>query len=898
MTKQLSGSETYLYSYNEATTGLTAKTYFGSPGRVDSQAVMRMQYRTTNQPNPYGTDTAPVTKGIDTVAFNARIVMDPSEAYSYPTRENQRGRGDPNSWYSNYLNLYIVKASVFGSVLPTPEMIRTASGTTAYRSYLPYEEGNWDRGADTYTQYGSVPMTIKGPRSEALEPNTKYWAMLLPVVILPAERAQNPINDRPWGGVYNTDNVGRAISFWSNRSPKQPKITSPVSGSLVPPNSVFDLTFTPDDPDKFVGSGALFSKFDVAGVHVQYAARPTVDNPSPQWSDLQFGNAQNTGLTPGWAFHYSPVTPIGIGGSKLLLDNFTAKVRAGAVATTANQGYLPAGDWQIRLRTFDWGHPEAATLSPLGVTRDPASITPDTYPAVNTSPWSESVAVTISAQVPPPIPVSPVSSVAIASDIQVVLTWKYRNTALPPFPQTQRTIRIRKVGATDWDTLVSGNGSDAFYAVPASYPLNESTEYEWQVQTGDSDGKVSNYSASARFWVVPSPGSGGVRPLPTETIDGAALGAGNNRVFIYRRGGLIRVGEITGLTHVEYERVRDDISTARIIISGWDVDRGNLLKELQSWAYEVVIYRENGFTSQRVWEGPITLLTYKRDSVEIDAKDVMAYAYRRIIRQALNDSKNGAYVTDRAARVLQNAMAPDDPNVLAYLQILGREDDAKQYRSTPEYSRTAFEEIDDMAANSGLDYTVVGRSVLLWGTRHRIGTLPEFNDATLGNSPIVSEYGMSMANNYSVSDGNGTHGEANRLNSMGFDPIYGLVEMLSSSWASNSSEDTGTYTQAGREKVVESFKGFAERSIADRYPPPVVVRIPDNTSISADTLLDFQHLVPGVAIPLRSTTTLREVYATQKLDSVKVIQKEGKETINVTMSPFGSDDAQQGVEGA
>jgi hypothetical protein len=223
--------------------------------------------------------------------------------------------------------------------------------------------------------------------------------------------------------------------------------------------------------------------------------------------------------------------------------------------------------------------------------------------------------------------------------------------------------------------------------------------------------------------------------------------------------------------------------------------------------------------------------------------------------------------------------------------VLARSDDAKQYRSTPPWSRTAFEEIDDMAANAGLDYTVIGRSILLWGTKNRIGSLPEFQDSDLGAPPIVSEYGMSMANLYSVSDGNGVHGEATRLDATGFDPIYGLVEMLSSSWASDSTEDSGTYTQAGRDKVIESFKGFSERSIADKYPPPVVVRVPDNTTLNPGTSLSIQQLVPGVAIPLRSHSTLRKVSSTQKLDSIKVTQENGEETIQITMSQFGSDDA-------
>jgi hypothetical protein len=427
-----------------------------------------------------------------------------------------------------------------------------------------------------------------------------------------------------------------------------------------------------------------------------------------------------------------------------------------------------------------------------------------------------------------------------------------------------------------------------------SFSISATNQYEWQVQATDTDGVVSNYNTPpARFWVVPAGASGEVRPVPSETTDGATLGCGTHRVEVYRRGGRERVGELTNLSHVDWDRVRDDISTAQIEVSGWDVDCGNLLSKLQTWAYELVIFRDNGYSTDRVWEGPITLLTYEVDKVTIDAKDVMGYAYRRIIKQKMTDSGtgNGTTVVDRARRVLQNTLAPDDPNVLAYLQVLSRDDDAMQYRSTPAYSRTAFEEIDDMAANAGLDYTVVGRSIMLWGTKHRIGTLPEFKDEDLGSPPIVSEYGMSMANRYAVSDGNGVWGEATRLDASGNDEVYGLVEMLSSTWASDSPSDSGTYTQAGLQTVIDSFKSFAERSISDRYPPPVVVRVPDNTTLNPSAVISIQHLVPGVVIPLRSSGTLRTVMASQKLDSVKVVEEAGKETVSITLSPFSSDDA-------
>lgn len=428
------------------------------------------------------------------------------------------------------------------------------------------------------------------------------------------------------------------------------------------------------------------------------------------------------------------------------------------------------------------------------------------------------------------------------------------------------------------------------------FPVEATTQYEWRVRVYDAEGVPSDWSAPARFWVVPTPASGGVMPVPSDTIEGATLGCGTHRVFVYRRGGERRVAEITNISRVEWSRVRDDISEARIDISGWDLDCGNLLASLQSWAYEIVIYRDNGYSSERVWEGPITQLTYEADKVTIKAKDMMGYVFRRIIKQAMNDYPYPSSVVDRAKRILQNVFAPDDPNILAYLQP--QEGTAAiQRRSVPAFARTAFEEIDDMASNAGLDYTVVGRSILLWGTRDRIGLLPEFRDEDLGSAPIVSEYGMSAANFYAVSNGNGIYGVATRLDENGEDPVYGNIEVLSSTWNSDGAEDgnTGIVNPVlDLQETTESYNEYAERIIADRYPPPTVVRVPDNTTLNPDTVISIQHLVPGVAIPLRSSGTLRHVRSTQKLDAVRVIEESGKETISIILSPFSRQDNEMG----
>jgi len=824
-----------------------------SAGCVDVQGTTRLQY-TLSSPKS------------DRIRAVARINLTAADISGNPGKQLSAA-------------MYVVPASAFApGVVPTPSAIRALG-----EAVLVF------RASTTTTTTGNKTFVIAGPRASQLSANTKYWCLVLPTGILHTDQPPSVANDAPISG-SNIDFVGRGLSMWTNRTPAAPVITSPAMGTVVASGAAVTFTIDPNDPDAIVGDDTNVYT-DVAGVQVQYAPRPTVANPTPDWIDLPITNTTGTALGLGWYIDDSPSNGVNPGG-QALWANLTMQIRCGGAALTAGYGALPAGEWQLRARVFDYGHPYPNSVAPLNASPLTALLTPDEFPASNVSPWSAGVNLTISAQVPPPILLSPINGNAIAENAPITLSWQYRNTAEPPFAQASREIDLRAVGETSWTTILSEASASTSYLLPTN--LAATVQYEWRVRVTDTDSVQSDYSQTGRFWVVEAPASGDVIGLPSDTIDAATLGCGRHTIEVYRRGGTVRVGTIRNVEYLDWSRVRDDISTAKIVVRGWDIDCGNLLASLQTWAYEVVIFRDNGFTVDRVWEGPITLLTYEVDSVTIHAKDMMGYAYRRIIKQAMNDAGDGDTVTSRAARVLQNTFAPDDPNVLAYLQVLVREDDAREYRSTPAYSRTAFEEVDDMAANAGLDYTVVGRSIMLWGTKHRIGTLPEFRDVDLGSPPIVSEYGMSMANVYSVSDGNGVHGEAYRGDvdpvSGNVDETYGLVEMLSSTWASDSPGDAGTYTAAGLATVIQSFAEYADRSISDRYPPPVVVRVPDNTTLNPGTVVSIQHLVPGVVVPLRSTGTLRTVVANQKLDKVQVIERSDSEVISITLSPFSRDD--------
>lgn len=861
-------------SYDPTVDGLSDSTYrFASAGSVDVQAETRMQYHVQNPSGLFNQIKSAVTYQITA-----------AEATTYTNK---------------YLTavLCVVPASLLGAN-PTPRQIFNRADDSM--SYRANQYGNAADLADT-----AAAFNIDGPFAHDLQANTKYWAVLVPTYVLygtlanKKQKGLGPLAASASDASWNA--IGRAISFWSNRTPAKPVINLPTSGTTRQSGENMNFNYTSGDADtRTLGTENPYRR-DTAGIQVQYAMAPTESNPTPVWSDLPIANADATALGRGWYIDRADGSDDAVNaGIKAWWNNPRSNkvIRTGGNALVANAGLLPAGTWQLRMRTLDYGHPSPVKNRPWGRTN--GAYTFDSAPASAISPWSDTVTVVVGSQVPPPIPISPKESRAVIFGLNTTLSWLYRNTFVPPYAQKSRTIQIRKTGASAWTTLVSGNSADPTYVIAAGDPILEvGFQYDWRVQVTDAGNVTSDWSEIARFWVVPAPASAPGQGLPISTLDTASLGCGTHRVMIYRRGGKIRTGEITGFTSLDYARTRDEVSTAKVVVENWDDDCGNLLSKLQTWAYEVVIFRDNGSTVDRVWEGPITQLTYNEGEgkVTISARDVMVYAYRRIIKQKMDDSAEGATVVTRATQILQNAFAPDDPSLLGYLQPLVRSDDARQRRVTAAYARTAYEEIDDMASNSGLDYCAVGRKILLWSTKHRVGTLPQMTNENLGAAPIISEYGMSFSNRYAVSDGSGNYGESTRLPpGVAVDPVYGIVETLSSTYSNDTPNESGTYTQADAAKQAEDMAGFADRAIADRYPPPVVVRIPENTTLNPETVISIQQLVPGVVIPLRSYGKLRTVVANQKLDAVKVSETSAGEVITISLSPYNRDDADETPE--
>lgn len=350
-----------------------------------------------------------------------------------------------------------------------------------------------------------------------------------------------------------------------------------------------------------------------------------------------------------------------------------------------------------------------------------------------------------------------------------------------------------------------------------------------------------------------------------------------HRVFIHDRGGIQRLDELLDIQSLTYSRVRDDTSTAQVNIAPkYCAAQRAVLDRVCAGAgrFEAVIYRGD----ERAWEGPINIVTDTLAGFEVTASDVSQYWAQTVLHAGYSNAypKIG-YTIDRAKKMFTAELARKEAigyNLLGYHVYVQTPTDAKTSRVTLPYQTTLFAEIDDLAAKSGMDYTVIGRRVVIWDTDNNIGQTRTLTNADfLGDGIVVSTYGSQVVTRSIATDGQGAHGQAG-----GIDPYYGEIESLTSPTEEDQNSGNTAPDQA-------TLNGQALANLTGKNPAPVIIRVADGASINPNGVLALGDFVPGVFIPVQATVNGRVISQWQKLDKVTFSEDSSGETISVTLSP-------------
>lgn len=390
-----------------------------------------------------------------------------------------------------------------------------------------------------------------------------------------------------------------------------------------------------------------------------------------------------------------------------------------------------------------------------------------------------------------------------------------------------------------------------------------------------------------------------------------------HRVMIYDRGGVRKVDELLDIAEVEYTRERDEITGARVVVSGRSC-RGqrSFLQQIAAMRHEVVIFRG----SDRVWEGPILEVRWFRDRVELVAHDVGEYVdWTMLSKDWPNEDGGGQrYMTERIRDILTyelqtpydadvgSAGVPDvitvprwenlgsgawpleqwgpPINILPHLDV--RASTGPQgiltRSSTLAFEMTVGEHLRNLA-EGGLDFTVIGRRLLIWDSATSIGRTRQLTDADFYGELQVIASGTEHAALAHVSaqrddEGEGAGADAASVGNAGApDPFYGVWTRLAS-LASEEGNDTPSQMELNSQ---------ARRQLVGRNPVPTEIIVPQGGGLRLSHDLRINELVPGVVMPVRATLNLRPVSQDQRLDKVTVKEVPGTETVQVSLSPAG-----------
>lgn len=339
-----------------------------------------------------------------------------------------------------------------------------------------------------------------------------------------------------------------------------------------------------------------------------------------------------------------------------------------------------------------------------------------------------------------------------------------------------------------------------------------------------------------------------------------AAGCGSHSAQILDRSGAV-VAEAQVLTSVTWARVLDDTSSATVVISPDDVNCCGRLGEVRSWRHSLAIWRDG----QPVWAGPILQPQWTLEGLEIIAADVLAWLDRRVPHESM--TFGAADLTSIAEWLIEDGFRPDDPGhrvrTVAPSRVRGDRRYVHRVGQTGDHLRDL--------ADTGLDYTAVGSTILLLPEDHT-ASVGALTDADFPEGLGVEEDGADLATRWIVQgadteDGDPVIGEAG-----GTHPYYGLLERYV--------EETS---------VLDEFSAIAAARSRLRGSMPVPVWLStEQVTLSPEAAVNVPDLVPGWCVDVSTAATCRQFAGRMKIVGLEVKEDEDGESIQLHLAPTGA----------
>jgi len=337
-----------------------------------------------------------------------------------------------------------------------------------------------------------------------------------------------------------------------------------------------------------------------------------------------------------------------------------------------------------------------------------------------------------------------------------------------------------------------------------------------------------------------------------------------HRALVYERGGVNFIGELTPLTAVRWNRIRDDVSHSEVVVPTYQCCE--LLGDLRTAIMELHILRDD----EPVWQGVITRLEYDWSVVRVFAEDFLWVAKKRVLEVGYNQSwPNIGRVIQRMDWLLneQCFSADGDPwNMVGRCIAIHNPDINTEPRTTRivnAFQMTVWEDFDKYAEDMGTDYCTVNRDIYFFDINYAWAVLPEISEEFMSQFPRIVEYGYQLATRGFVTNGRGYAGMA--IGEPLYYNQYGKIDLL----ISNTSEGDSVNDPPTPEELT-SWSQTAARAIDKMSPAPVSVVIPANTTLLPGAPWAMSELIPGAWFPITVTRMCRTVTEWQRLNEIVV----------------------------
>lgn len=381
--------------------------------------------------------------------------------------------------------------------------------------------------------------------------------------------------------------------------------------------------------------------------------------------------------------------------------------------------------------------------------------------------------------------------------------------------------------------------------------------------------------------------------------------------LIYDRGGKNRWRQLVDLTSVIWGRTRDAFTDSEIIVSGRACRaQAATLTGIQPRRHELVIWRGD----ERVYEGPILEVATFRDRAVIRARDIGEYLNGTALSRdwpletGEPVSADSSLMTERVRTILDweleepydmivgTGLAAHEVNVPRWENLVPpanvrplievRRSESLLTRSeTMAFEMTVGEHLQNLA-EGGLDFTTVGRKLVVWDSAETLGHTRTLTDADFDGDPEII---LAGGQHYSVSHISAQREEEDEEaepgdpvpsvgNAGGENPYYGVWTNIVS-LASEDGSDTPTQ---------DALNSQAQRDQVGRSPVPIEIRMPSGVNLKLSATLGINELVPGVTMPVRAEMNLRQLQQDQRLDQMTVTETAAGESIQVSMSSWGN----------